>query len=124
MGYANRQANNFLITKRLKDGGLSMKDKQYALDLAVRCKAEDTKPTPAPVKTYLTAAVDPALDIDEKKEKKEHIAMLLSFFELQHHCQRRSRLVRHRVRDRVHNRHPLCHLCGRDRHSPCVCHRS
>jgi len=43
--------------------------------------AEDTKPTPTPAETYLTAAAGPALDIDEKKEQKEHIAMLLSFYE-------------------------------------------
>ena len=43
--------------------------------------AEDSKPTPTLAKTYLTAAADLALDIDEKKEQKEHRAMLLSFYE-------------------------------------------
>ena len=43
--------------------------------------AEDSKPTPTLTKTYLTAAADLALDIDEKKEQKEHRAMLLSFYE-------------------------------------------
>jgi len=79
--YAHGQANNFLITKRLEGGGLSLKDTQYVLDLAARFMAEDSKPTPTPAKKYLTAAADPALDIDEKKEQKEHIAMLLSFYE-------------------------------------------
>jgi len=81
IGYAHGQANNFLITKRLEGGGLSLKDTQYALDLAARFMAEDSKPTPTPAKTYLTAAADLALNIDEKKEQKEHIAMLLSFYE-------------------------------------------
>jgi len=78
IGYAHGQANNWLITKRLEGGGLSLKDTQYALDLAVRFMAEETKPTPTPAKTYLTVAADPELDIDEKKE---HVAMLLSFYE-------------------------------------------
>ena len=56
IGYAHGQANNFLITKRLEGGGLSLKDTQYALDLAARFIAEDVKPTPTPAKTYLTAA--------------------------------------------------------------------
>jgi len=43
--------------------------------------AEDGKPTPTPAEIYLTAAADPALNIDERKEQKEHIAMLLSFYE-------------------------------------------
>ena len=30
IGYAHGQANNFLITKRLEGGGLSLKDTQYA----------------------------------------------------------------------------------------------
>jgi len=78
IGYAHGQANNWLITKRLEGGGLSLQDTQYALDLAARFKAEETKPTPTPAKTYLTVAPDPELDIDEKKE---HVAMLLSFYE-------------------------------------------
>ena len=78
IGYAHGQANNWLITKRLEGGGLSLKDTQYALDLAARFMAEETKPTPTPAKTYLTVAADPELDIDEKKE---HVAMLLSFYE-------------------------------------------
>jgi len=45
IGFAHGQANNFLITKRLEGGGLSLKDTQYALDLAVRFMAEDSKPT-------------------------------------------------------------------------------
>jgi len=61
---------NFLITKRLEGGGLSLKDTQYALDLAARFMAEDSKPTPTPAKTYLTAAADLALNIDEKTEQK------------------------------------------------------
>ena len=73
-------ANNFFITKRLEGHGLSLKDTQYALDLAARFMAEDSKPTCTPAKTYLTAAADLALNIDEKKEQKEHIAMLLSFY--------------------------------------------
>jgi len=81
IGYAHGQANNFLITKRLEDEGLSLKDTQYALDLAARFMAEDSKPTPTPANIYLTAAADLALNIDEKKEQKEHIAMLLSFYE-------------------------------------------
>jgi len=81
IGYAHGQTNNFLITKRLEGGGLSLKDTQYALDLAARCMAKDSKPTPTPAKTYLTAAADLALNIDEKTEQKEHIAMLLSFYE-------------------------------------------
>jgi len=32
--------------------------------------AEDSKPTPTPAKTNLTAAADPALNITEKKENK------------------------------------------------------
>ena len=78
IGFAHGQANNFLITKRLEGGGLSDKD---ILDLAGHFMAEDSKPTPTPAKTYLTAAVDLALKIDEKTEQKEHIAMLLSFYE-------------------------------------------
>jgi len=31
--------------------------------------AEDSKPTPTPAKTYLTAAADLALNIDEKTEQ-------------------------------------------------------
>jgi len=54
---------------------------QYALDLATRFMAEDSKPTPTPAKIYLTVAADPALNIDEKKGQKEHIAMLLSFYD-------------------------------------------
>ena len=54
---------------------------QYALDLAARFMAEDSKPTPTPANIYLTAAADLALNIDEKKEQKEHIAMLLGFYE-------------------------------------------
>ena len=57
IGYAHGRANNFLITKRLEGGGLSLKDTQCALDLAARFMAEDSKPTPTPAKTYLTAAV-------------------------------------------------------------------
>jgi len=34
IGYAHGQAINFLITKRLEGGGLSLKDTQYVLDLA------------------------------------------------------------------------------------------
>jgi len=83
IGFAHGQANNVLITKRLEGGGLSLKDTQYAFDLVARFMVEDTKPTPTPAKTYLTAAADPALDIDEKKAQKEHIAMLLSFYETQ-----------------------------------------
>jgi len=83
ISYAHGQANNFLITKHLEGGGLFLKDMQYALDLVARFMAEDTKPTPTPAKTYLTASADPKLDIDEKKEQKEHIAMLLSFYETQ-----------------------------------------
>ena len=60
------QANNWLITKRLEGGGLSLKDTQYALDLAAHFMAEETKTTPVPAKTHLTAAADPELDIDEK----------------------------------------------------------
>ena len=81
ISYAHGQANNFLITKCLEGGGLSLKDTQYALDLAARFMAEDSKPTLTPAKTYLTAAADLALNINEKKEQKEHIAMLLSFYE-------------------------------------------
>ena len=80
IGFAHGQAN-FLITKRLEGGGLSLKDTQYALDLAARFMAEDSKPTPTPAKTYLTAAEDLALHINEKTEQKEQIAMLLSFYE-------------------------------------------
>jgi len=57
IGLSHGQANNFLITKRLEGGGLSLKDTQYALDLAARFMAEDSKPTPTPAKTYLTAAM-------------------------------------------------------------------
>ena len=32
--------------------GLSLKDTQYALDMAARFMAEDSKPTPTPAKTY------------------------------------------------------------------------
>ena len=83
IGYAHGQANSFLITKHLEGGGLSLKDKQCAVGLASRFMAEETKPTPtaALAKTYLTAAADPELDIDEKKEQREHIAMLLSFYQ-------------------------------------------
>ena len=81
IGFAHGQANNFLITKRLEGGGLSLKDTQYALDLAARFMAKDSKPTPTPAKTYLTAAADLPINIDEKKEQKEHIALLLSFYE-------------------------------------------
>ena len=58
IGFAHGQANNFLITKRLEGGGLSLKDTQYALDLAARFMAEDSKPTPTPAKTYLTGTAD------------------------------------------------------------------
>jgi len=51
------------------------------LDLASRFIAEETKSTPTLAKIYLTAAADPELDIDEKKEQKEHKAILLSFYE-------------------------------------------
>ena len=81
INYAHGQANNFLITKRLEGGGLSLKDTQYALDLAVRFMAEDSKPTPTPANTYLTAAAALELNIDEEKEQKEHIAMLISLYE-------------------------------------------
>ena len=81
IGFAHGQTNNFLITKRLEGGGLSLKDTQYALDLAARFMAEDSKPTPTPAKTYLTAAAYLALKIDENTEQTEHIAMLLSFYE-------------------------------------------
>ena len=57
IGFAHGQANNFLITKRLEDSGLSLKDTQYAFDLAAHFMAEDSKPTPTPAKTYLTAAM-------------------------------------------------------------------
>ena len=80
IGYAHGQANNFPITKRLEGGGLSLKDTQYALDLAARFMAEDSKPTPTPAKTYLTAAADLALDIAEKNGAKgahSHVAQLL-----------------------------------------------
>jgi len=69
IGYAHGQANNFLITKRLEGGGLSLKDTQYALDLAARFTAEDSKLTPTPAKTYLTAAAGPALSINKTKEQ-------------------------------------------------------
>jgi len=78
IGYAHGKTNNWLITKRLEGGGLSLTDTQYALDKAARFMAEETKPTPTPAKTYLTVAADPELDINEKKE---HVAMLLSFYE-------------------------------------------
>jgi len=81
IGYAHGQANNFLITKRLEGGGLSLKHMQCVLDLAARFVADDNKPTPTPAKTYLTATADPALSIDKNKEQKAHIAMLLSFYE-------------------------------------------
>jgi len=81
ISYAHGHANNWLITKRLKGGGLSLKDTQYVLDLASRFIAEETKSTPTLAKIYLTAAADPELDIDEKKEQKEHKAILLSFYE-------------------------------------------
>jgi len=81
IGYVHGQANNFLITERLEGGSLSLQDTQYALDLAARFMAEVSKPTTIPAKTYLTTAADLALSIDEKKEQKEHIAMLLSFYE-------------------------------------------
>ena len=79
IGFAHGQANNFLITKRLEGGGLSLKDTQYALDLAARFMAEDSKPTPTPAKTYLTGTADLALNIDDKTEQKEHshVAQLL-----------------------------------------------
>ena len=51
---ASRGDNNFLITKHLEGGGLSLKDTQYALDLAARFMAEDSNPTPTPAKTYRT----------------------------------------------------------------------
>ena len=82
IGYTHGQANNFLITKRLEGGGLSLKDTQYALDPAARFMAKETKPTPVQAKTYRTVAADPELDNDEKKEKKQNIAMLLSFYEV------------------------------------------
>jgi len=66
IGFAHGQANNFLITKRLEGGSLSLKDTQYALDLAARFMAKDSKPTPTPANTYLTAAADLALHINEK----------------------------------------------------------
>jgi len=81
IGYAHGQANNFLITKRLEGGDLSLKDTQYALDLAARFMAEDSKPTPTPAKTYLTTTAHLPLNIDEKTEQKERIAMLLRFYE-------------------------------------------
>jgi len=81
ISFAHGQANNFLITRRLEGSGLSLKVTQYVLDLAARFMAEDSKQTPTPAKTYLTAAADLALNIDEKTEQKEHIAMLLSFCE-------------------------------------------
>jgi len=80
IGYAHGQAHNFLITKRLEGCVLSLKETQYALDLAARFMAEDSKPTPTPAKTYLATAADLALNIDENTEQKEHIAMLLSFY--------------------------------------------
>jgi len=67
--YVHGQANNWLIAKRLEGGSLSLKDTQHALDLASRFMAEETKPAPTLAKTYLTAAADPELDIDEKKEQ-------------------------------------------------------
>ena len=81
ISYAHGQANNWLITKRLEGGGVSLKETQHALDLASQFMTKETKPTPTPAKMYLTAAADPELDIDEKKEQKEHIAMLRSFYE-------------------------------------------
>jgi len=42
IGFAHGQANNFLITKRLKGGGLSLRDTQYALDLTARFVAEES----------------------------------------------------------------------------------
>ena len=69
IGYAHGQDNSFLIIKRLEAGGLSLKDTQYALDLAARFMAEDSKPTSTPAKTYLTATADLALNIDEKTEQ-------------------------------------------------------
>jgi len=81
IGYAHGQDNSFLIIKRLEAGGLSLKDTQYALDLAAHFMAEETKTTSVPAKTHLTAAADPELDIDEKKEQKEHIDIVLSFYE-------------------------------------------
>ena len=81
IGFAHGQANNFLITKRREGGSLSLKDTQYALNLATRLMAKDSKLTHTPAKTYLTAAADPALHIDKKTEQKEHMAMLLSFYE-------------------------------------------
>ena len=68
IGFAHGQVNNFLITKRLEGGGLSLKDTQNALDLAARFMAEDSKQTPTPAKTYLTAATDLALNIDKKTD--------------------------------------------------------
>ena len=77
IGFAHGQANNFLITKRLEGGGLSLKDTQYVHDVATRFMAEDTsrllhelKHTRQQQQTY-----------HEKKEQEEHIAMLLSFYE-------------------------------------------
>jgi uncharacterized membrane protein YgcG len=68
-----------LIAKRLEGSGL--KDTQHALDLASCFIAEETKHTPTPAEKYLTAAADPELDIDEKKEQNEHIGMVLSFYD-------------------------------------------
>jgi len=81
INFAHGQANDFLITTRIEGGGLSLKATQYALDLAARFMAEDSKQTPTPANTYLTAATDLTLNINEKTEQKEHIAMFLSFYE-------------------------------------------
>jgi len=43
IGFAHGQANYFLITKRLEGGSLSLKDTQYAFDLAARFMAKDCK---------------------------------------------------------------------------------
>ena len=76
IGYAHGQANNWLITKRLEGGGLSLQDTQYALDLAARFKAEETKPTPTPAKTYLTVTADPEQHRREEGARG-HAAQLL-----------------------------------------------
>jgi len=67
--YKHRQANNWLISKRLKGSGLSLKDTQYALDLSSRLMAEETKPTPTPAKTYLTAAADSELTTRKRSKR-------------------------------------------------------
>jgi len=70
MSFVHGQANNFLITKRLEGGGLSLKETQYALDLAARFMAKDSKQTPTPAKTYLTAAVDPDFTLTRRQSKR------------------------------------------------------